>query len=84
MSKIEFSTLIELNDLKDTKVYEYLAEELNEMKIKLMLSSDQQQMPILQGRAQMLYDILNTIDQAYDRMVEMRSTKNSISMSKSF
>lgn len=66
-----------LNDLQDSKIQEYLEEKLEAIKIQLVNVQEESSFRTLQGKAQQLSEILNSIYTAKDQMIELRKSKPS-------
>ena len=71
--------LSDLNDLQDSKIQEYLEEKLEAIKIQLVNVQEESSFRTLQGKAQMLSEILNSIENAKDQMIVLRKSKPTIS-----
>lgn len=66
-----------LNDLQDSKIQEYLEEKLESLKVQLVNVQEESSFRTLQGKAQQLSEILNSIYTAKDQMIELRKSKPS-------
>lgn len=73
-----YGLLSELNDLNETKVYEYFTDRLNEIKGQLISCQEETKLRILQGKAQMLSEIITQINSAKSRLIELRKVKPSM------
>ena len=78
MISMDYALLRELHDLQDTKVLEYLTDKLEETKTQLINAQEESTLRTLQGRAQMLFEIISTIEQAHSKMQDMRRNKPSM------
>lgn len=76
-----YGLLSELNDLNDSKVFEYLTDKLNEIKTQLMHCQEESTFRTLQGKSLMLFEIISNIESARDKMIEHRRYKPSMSQS---
>lgn len=64
MKKLDINTLSEFNDLVDSKVYDYLSQYLEEVKVGLINAEKDEAFRTLQGKAQVLSEILNVCNDA--------------------
>ena len=75
MKKLDINTLSEFNDLVDSKVYDYLSQYLEEIKIGLINAEKDEAFRTLQGKAQVLSEILNICNDAKNRIIDLRNSK---------
>ena len=71
----------DFNDVKDTRVEEYLQSMLEDIKVSLVNCSEEDKFRTLQGKAQAYTEILKEIDGAKDSLIALRQQKD---MSKAF
>lgn len=75
MITLDYSTLREFHDLQDTKVFNYLADRLEQVKENLVNCSEESAFRTLQGKAQMLFEIIELSNTAYAKAEAMKQTK---------
>ena len=78
-SAAEYRILSALNDLQGSDIQEYLQNKLDNLKTQLVNCQEESSFRTLQGKAQMLSEILNTIENAKDLMMGIRKSKPPIS-----
>lgn len=69
----------ELHDLKDSRIEEYLIETLDTIKNQLINTTDIEKIRVLQGKAQLLFEIMNNIEKAHDKLVDLKKDKTNMS-----
>lgn len=74
-----YGLLSEFNELCDSKVHEYFTEKLDEIKTQLIYCQEESTYRTLQGKCQMLSEIINSITTAKDSLIELRRTKPTMS-----
>lgn len=75
MKQLDISVLNEFNTLVDSKVYIYLCDQLEELKTALITVDKEDNYRVIQGKAQMLFEIINLCDEAKQRIIDLRSSK---------
>ena len=75
----EYRILSALNDLQGSDIQEYFQNKLDNLKTQLVNCQEESSFRTLQGKAQMLSEILNTIENAKDLMMGIRKSKPPIS-----
>ena len=78
-SAAEYRILSAQNDLQGSDIQEYLQNKLDNLKTQLVNCQEESSFRTLQGKAQMLSEILNTIENAKDLMMGIRKSKPPIS-----
>ena len=78
-SAAEYRILSALNDLQGSDIHEYLQNKLDSLKTQLVNCQEESSFRTLQGKAQMLSEILNSIENAKDQMIVLRKSKPTIS-----
>lgn len=78
-SAAEYRILSALNDLQGSDIQEYLQNKLDNLKTQLVNVQEESSFRTLQGKAQMLSEILNSIENAKDQMIVLRKSKPTIS-----
>ena len=78
-SAAEYRILSALNDLQGSDIQEYLQNKLDNLKTQLVNCQEESSFRTLQGKAQMLSEILNSIENAKDLMMGIRKSKPPIS-----
>ena len=76
-SAAEYRILSALNDLQGSDIQEYLQNKLDNLKTQLVNCQEESSFRTLQGKAQQLSEILNSIYTAKDQMIELRKSKPS-------
>ena len=78
-SAAEYRIPSALNDLQGSDIQEYLQNKLDNLKTQLVNCQEESSFRTLQGKAQMLSEILNSIENAKDQMIVLRKSKPTIS-----
>ena len=73
---------VDFNEVKDSRVEDYLLSTLEDIKVSLVNCSEEEKFRTLQGKAQAYSEILKEIDGAKDNLIALRQPKKD--MSKSF
>lgn len=79
MNAAEYRILSALNDLQGSDIEEYLKDKFEQLKTQLVHCQEESSYKVLQGKAQQLSEILNSIATAKDQMIELRKSKPPVS-----